>query len=60
MNDLALQLFRPILQKIQDGASPEVLLGTLAELYPEMDASGLQERLARVIFTARLWGLLHG
>ncbi|QWF64291.1 DUF935 domain-containing protein (plasmid) [Ralstonia solanacearum] len=60
MNDLALQLFRPILQKIQDGASPEVLLGTLAELYPEMDASGLQERLARVIFTAKLWGLLHG
>ncbi|WP_197329539.1 DUF935 domain-containing protein [Ralstonia syzygii] len=60
MNDLALKLFRPILQKVKAGASPEALLGALAELYPEMDASALQERLARVIFTAKLWGMLHG
>ena len=33
--------------------------GTLAELYPEMDATGLQERLARMIFVANLWGRLH-
>ncbi len=60
MNDLALKLFRPILQKLKVGASPEGLLGALAELYPEMDANGLQERLARVIFSAKLWGMLHG
>ncbi|CBJ43003.1 putative phage protein [Ralstonia solanacearum CFBP2957] len=60
MNVLALKLFRPILQKVKAGASPEGLLGALAELYPEMDANGLQERLARVIFTAKLWGVLHG
>ena len=34
-------------------------LGTLADLYPEMDATGLQERLARMIFVANLWGRLH-
>lgn len=28
----------------------------LAELYPTMDAAGLQQRLARVIFTAKVWG----
>ncbi|QOK96803.1 DUF935 domain-containing protein [Ralstonia pseudosolanacearum] len=60
MDDMALKLFRPILQKVKAGASPEALLGALAELYPEMDASALQERLARVIFTAKVWGMLHG
>ena len=35
------------------------LLGMLAELYPEMDAEGLTERLARAIFVANLWGRLH-
>ncbi|ARU23659.1 hypothetical protein RSSE_c3276 [Ralstonia solanacearum] len=60
MDDLALKLFRPILQKVKAGASPEALLGALAELYPKMDASALQERLARVIFTAKVWGMLHG
>ena len=34
-------------------------LGMLAELYPDMDASALQERLARTIFVANLWGRLH-
>ena len=44
---------------IAKGAQPDELLGMLAELYPEMDATGLQERLARMIFVANLWGRLH-
>lgn len=31
----------------------------LAELYPNLDADALQERLARAIFVANLWGRLH-
>ena len=34
-------------------------LGMLAELYPDMDGAALQERLARAIFVANLWGRLH-
>lgn len=53
-------MLAPLLKRIADGAQPDELLGSLAELYPEMDASGLQERLTRAIFVAKLWGHLHG
>ena len=52
-------LLEPVLNAVEDGAAPEELLGMLAELYPDMDASALQERLARAIFVANLWGRLH-
>lgn len=60
LNTDAQALLAPLLKRIADGAQPDELLGVLAELYPEMDASGLQERLARAIFVAKLWGHLHG
>ncbi len=52
-------LLEPVLDAVQDGAAPEELLGMLAELYQDMDGSALQERLARAIFVANLWGRLH-
>ncbi len=59
LNADAQAILAPLLKRIEDGAQPDELLGALAELYPEMDASGLQERLARAIFVAKLWGRLH-
>lgn len=55
----ALQMLEPLLKRIANGAQPDELLGMLAELYPQMDAAGLQERLARAIFVTNLWGRLH-
>lgn len=55
----ARQMLEPLLKRIANGAQPDALLGMLAELYPQMDATGLQERLARAIFAAKLWGRLH-
>jgi phage gp29-like protein len=52
-------LLAPLFQQVNEGAAPEKLLGTLAELYPSMDSAGLQERLARALFVANLWGRLH-
>lgn len=59
LNADAQAMLAPMLKRIAKGAKPDELLGTLAELYPEMDATGLQERLARMIFVANLWGRLH-
>lgn len=59
MNADAQAMLAPLLTRIADGAKPDDLLGMLAELYPEMDADGLTERLARAIFVANLWGRLH-
>lgn len=59
MNADAQALLAPLFEQINQGADPEALLGMLADLYPEMDAAGLQERLARMIFGANLWGRIH-
>lgn len=57
--DMAM-LLTPVLSAVQDGAAPDVLLGMLAELYPLMDSAALQERLARALFVAKVWGRVHG
>ena len=59
LNTDAQAMLAPLLKRVAKGAQPDELLGMLAELYPEMDATGLQERLARMIFVANLWGRLH-
>ncbi len=59
LNADAQAMLAPLLKRIAKGVQPDKLLGMLAELYPEMDAAGLQERLARMIFVANLWGRLH-
>ena len=52
-------LLLPVLKAVKDGRGTDELLGMLAELYPKMDAAGLQQRLARAIFVADVWGRLH-
>ena len=47
-------------QALLDAAEkdPEIILGRLAELYPETGSEQLQDLLGRVLFTAELWGRL--
>ena len=52
-------LLAPILAAVKNGESPDRLLGRLASLYPQMDASDLQERLARMLFVSKLWGKIN-
>lgn len=52
-------MLSPLLNAVRDGLSPSELMGQLAELYPQMDADGLTERLARVMFVAKMMGRLH-
>lgn len=52
-------IYEPILARIEQGAAPDELLGMLADLYPALDADGLQERLARALFVAQVWGRLN-
>ncbi|MCG9043336.1 DUF935 domain-containing protein, partial [Laribacter hongkongensis] len=59
LNADAQAVLAPVLKRIENGARPDELLGALAELYPAAATSVLQERLARAIFVARLWGRLH-
>lgn len=59
LNADAQTLLAPLLAMVRQGVAPEVLMGKLAELYPTMDAGGLQERLARMLFVAKLWGRMH-
>jgi phage gp29-like protein len=59
MNREAQAMLAPLLERVREGMLPTDLMGVLAELYPEMDASLLQERLARILFVADVWGRLH-
>lgn len=59
LNADAQAMLAPLFKRLVKGAPPDELLGMLVGLYPEMDATGLQERLARMIFVGRLWGRLH-
>lgn len=49
----------PLLKPLFDLAaqSPDKLAEKLPELFPQMDDSALQERLARILFVAELWGM---
>lgn len=49
-------LARPLLEAADE--NPEMLLGRLAELYPKLDASKLQDLLGRALFVAEIWGSL--
>ncbi|ELX3417292.1 DUF935 family protein [Salmonella enterica] len=59
MSGVMTPLLQPLLDAVSDGLSPSALMGQLAELYPQMDADGLTERLARVMFVTRIMGRLH-
>lgn len=51
-------LLTPLVDLARGGASPRELLDALAGLYPRMDATGLQQQLARALFVASIWGRL--
>ncbi|QAZ67040.1 DUF935 domain-containing protein [Solidesulfovibrio carbinolicus] len=55
---LARDMLAPILAEVEAGVAPEVFLGKLAELYPKMDTTALEELTARVLFVGELWGRL--
>lgn len=57
LNDEMVPILAPIMEAAEQG--PEVLLGMLAELYPELDTTGLEERLGRAMFAVELWGSLN-
>lgn len=54
----ARQMILPVLAHIRSAKSPEALLGSLAEAYPEMDSDALEQRLERLMFAAMVWGRL--
>ena len=49
-------MIEPILERAR--ADPDGLADDLASLHPDMDTDALEERLARVLFVADLWGAL--
>ncbi|MGD9610781.1 MAG: DUF935 domain-containing protein [Desulfovibrionaceae bacterium] len=53
---LARDLLAPLIAEAD--ARPEELIGRLAELYPKMDTTALEELCARVLFVGELWGRL--
>ncbi len=53
-------MLQPVIYAINGKAKSDALLAMLAELYVDMDASELQDRLARAIFVAKVWGRIHG
>lgn len=46
----------PVMELVKSGAGYEDIMGKLAETFPKMDNSGLEEMLARAIFVGDLWG----
>lgn len=58
LNEQALQLLEPVFALAEQGA--EALEAGLNELWPDMDDSKLQERLAQVLFVTELWGQING
>lgn len=63
LQDDAQALLAPLmeqLQQLQAQDDPQALLGWLAEAFPGLDDAQLQERMARLLFAAGVWGRLHG
>lgn len=52
-------ILKPVLTGIQNGDSYEAALEALLTAYPHMDTEQLEQQLARLIFTAEVWGRLH-
>ncbi|MBP7547804.1 MAG: DUF935 domain-containing protein [Corallincola sp.] len=58
LNEDMRQLLAPLFAKAAQG--PEALQQVLADLWPQLDDSAVQERLARVMFVGELWGEING
>lgn len=59
LDDTLTPVLAPLFARVQNGVAPAVLMGELAELYPQMNTDDLTERLARVLFVANIWGRLN-
>ncbi len=57
LQNISEQLMRSLIAQIEH--DPTVLLGAIAERYPDMDETVLQDTLARIIFVAETWGRLN-
>lgn len=53
-------ILQPVFERLQAEQDPQAMLGWLAEQFPGLDESALQERLTRLMFAAAVWGRLHG
>ena len=63
LQDDAQALLAPLMEQLQQAQAqedPQARLGWLAEVFPGLDDSQLQERMARLLFAASVWGRLHG
>lgn len=52
------QALLPVIEALQKGRDETEVMGLLAEVSPDLDATALQATLARLIFMANLWGRL--
>ncbi len=51
-------ILAPLFAAVEQGQSPQALMGMLAEMYPRMAADRLQAHLARILFVANIAGRL--
>lgn len=57
--DVAMRaLLKPVVAMLAKGASPEDAMTRLAEIYPDLDTTGLATQLARAMFVSQVWGRL--
>lgn len=56
---MAASLLVPVIKLIQNAASYQDVMASLAEQYPAMRTAELEERLARALFAADAWGLIN-
>lgn len=52
------KLLAPVMDAIKSGLPPDALKAQLAELYPKLDDTALQQLLTRAIFVSMVWGRL--
>ncbi|WP_293766385.1 DUF935 family protein [uncultured Aquitalea sp.] len=52
------KVLQPVIKHIRDGGDPYKAMVDLADIYPDMDTTQLEEQLARAIFVADIWGRL--
>lgn len=57
LNGQMTAMLKPVFDALND--DPESVPAKLAELFPQLDDSGLQEMLARVMFVGEVWGRLN-
>ncbi|SED75337.1 phage portal protein family protein [Pseudomonas anguilliseptica] len=58
LQEQAEQALLPVIEALQQGRDDTEVLGLLAEISPGLDATALQENLARLMFIADTWGRL--